>query len=386
MKAISTQVLPALMRFGGVISVLFLVSSAFPQAGPTIPVYCDQGQSLNGTLSRLNKDLPITILVHGTCTEFVLIDGFENLTINGQSGSAIQQPVTNPHGYFNVISITASQEVTVSGLAVHSPSVSAFGIGSSRQILLQNLNIDGSAGVTVFEQSHVLVTQVNVNITSGFAAIQAYENSDVTIAGGLLTRQSNGDWNVGVFVSSGHVSIQGTTIRDMQLGIGVNGHGGVGIGGGDVTIDNPSGVNFAGANVSDGSSLDVAQGRLLINNAGQPWGDQTGGVFVTNGSTLNANANLLVVSNSHGHGIIVTNNSHATLNASSITGSLHGGLVVANLSTIDVQPSNSLTLVAGNATDLFCDSNSFITGTVNLTGVSTVNCGNQLPNNTVPLP
>jgi hypothetical protein len=35
---------------------------------------------------------------------------------------------------------------------------------------------------------------------------------------------------------------------------------------------------------------------------------------------------------------------------------------------------------------LFCDSNSFITGTANLAGVPTVNCGNLLSGNTVPLP
>lgn len=83
---------------------------------------------------------------------------------------------------------------------------------------------------------------------------------------------------------------------------------------------------------------------------------------------------------------MVTNNSHATLAGSSVTGSLHGGLVVANVSTIDVQPSSSLTLVGGNVPDLFCDSNSFITGTANLAGVPTVNCGNLLSGNTVPLP
>jgi hypothetical protein len=60
-------------------------------------------------------------------------------------------------------------------------------------------------------------------------------------------------------------------------------------------------------------------------------------------------------------------------------------LVVANLSTIDLG-FNSSNLVSGNATDLFCDSNSFITGSAYLTGVSTVSCGNLQPGNTVPLP
>ena len=147
MKALSSQVFAALMRFAGVISVLLLVSSAFTQTGPTIPVHCDRGQSLNGTLSKLNKDVPITILVQGTCTEYVTIDGFENLTLKGQSGAAIQQPVTNPQSNSYVLSITGSRGVTVSGLAVHSlPSIfSGIGIEKgSNQVLLQNVNVDGS--------------------------------------------------------------------------------------------------------------------------------------------------------------------------------------------------------------------------------------------------
>lgn len=75
MKALSSKVASALMRFGGVISVLFLVSSAFAQNGPTIQVNCDKGQSLNSTLSHLNRKMPTTILVQGTCTEYVTIDG-----------------------------------------------------------------------------------------------------------------------------------------------------------------------------------------------------------------------------------------------------------------------------------------------------------------------
>jgi hypothetical protein len=382
------------MRFVRVISVLFLISTAFAQNGPTIPVKCDHGQSLNSTLSSLNRKMPTTILVEGTCTEYVSINGFEDLTLKGQPGAALQQPITNPQSNSYVLSITGSRGVTISGLAVHSlPSIfSGIGIGKgSNQILLQNVNVDGSWGVVIYEESQVWLVNVNVNITSGYAAISAFDKSDVHIAGGLLQRPANGLFNAGLFVGSGHATIQGMTIRDMQQAITVSASGSVEVanvspvGGVDVTIDNPSGTNFNGAIVSDSSSLNVGSARLLINNAGQPWGNNTGGVFITNGSTLDAFSNSLVVSNSLGQGVIVTNNSHATLAGSSITGSLHGGLVVANLSTID-NASGSFTSVSGNATDLFCDSNSFITGTANLTGVSTVNCGNQLPNNTVPLP
>jgi hypothetical protein len=394
MLAKVSQVAQAFIKFAGVISVV-CIASAFAEAGPTIPVNCSNGQTLNGTLSRLNRQLATTIVVQGTCTEFVTIDGFENLTIKGRSGAAIQQPATAPPSATNfVLSITGSRGVSISGISVHSlPSVSSgIGVGKgSNQILLQDINLDGSWGVTVYEESQVWLVNLNVNVTSGFAAISVFDKSDVHIADGLLQRPSNGAFNAGLFVSSGHVTIQGTTIRDMQQSISISSSGSVDLvnfdsaaAGVDVIIDNPSGTNSNGAIVDGGSSLNISSAHLRINNAGQPWGGNTGAVFITDDSVLNAGSNL-IVTNSQGQGVIVTNNSHATLAGSSITGGMHGGLVVANLSTID-NGSGAFTLVSGNATDLFCDSNSFITGAANLSGASTVNCGNVQPGNTVPLP
>lgn len=381
-------------RFLGSLCIPFLVSAAIAQNGPTITVNCNNGQSLNSTLSHLNRQAPTTVIVQGTCTEFVKIDGFEALTLKGQSGAAIQQPAANPQSYSYVLTITGSRGITVSGLAVHSlPSIfSGIGIGKgSNEVLLENVNVDGSWGVVIYEESQVWLVHVNVNITSGYAAISAFDKSDVHIGGGLVQSPNDGSFRVGLLAGSGHVTMQGMTIRDLQQSININGSGSVDLVdvnsalASDVTIENPSGTNFNGVIVSDGSSLNLGSARLLIKNAGQPWGGTTGAVFVTNGSTLDAGASL-IVSGSSGQGVIVTNNSHASFAGSSITGSLHGGLVVANLSTIDVQPASSLTLVGGNAPDLFCDSNSFITGTVNLAGVPTANCGNLLSGNTASLP
>ena len=390
-----SEVIRAFTRGAGVISVLLVVASAFAETGPTIPVNCAKGQTLSGTLSKLNKELPVTVLVQGTCAEFVTIDGFENLTIKGTSGAAIQQPATPPPPAPNfLLSITGSRGVSIFGIALHSLASVSAGIGvgkGSNQILLQNLNLDGSWGVIVYEESQAWLVNLNVTVTSGFAAISVFDKSDVHVADGLLQRPSNGVFNAGVFVGSGHVTMQGTTIRDMQQSISIGSSGSVDLvnfdpaaAGVDVTIDNPSGTNFNGAVVDGGSSLNLSSAHLRINNAGQPWGGNTGAIFVTDGSVLNAGSNLIVTS-SQGQGVIVTNNSHATLAGSSITGGTHGGLVAANLSTID-NGAGALNVVSGNATDLFCDSNSFITGSVNLNGVSTVNCGNLQPGNTVPLP
>src|SRR5579864_9640266 len=126
-----SQVSGTFRRFVNVLSILFLISAAFAQNGPTITVNCNNGQSLNHTLSQLDKQKPATVVVEGTCTEFVKIDGFEALTLKGQSGAAIQQPATNPQSYSYVLSITGLRGITVSGLAVHSlPSIfSGIGIG-----------------------------------------------------------------------------------------------------------------------------------------------------------------------------------------------------------------------------------------------------------------
>src|SRR5579864_2284831 len=107
-------------RFLEVISILFLISAAFAQNGPTITVNCGNGQSLNHALSQLDKQKPATVVVEGTCTEFVKIDGFEALTLKGQSGAAIQQPASNPQSYSYVLSITGSLGITVFGLNVKS--------------------------------------------------------------------------------------------------------------------------------------------------------------------------------------------------------------------------------------------------------------------------
>jgi hypothetical protein len=137
--------------------------------------------------------------------------------------------------------------------------------------------------------------------------------------------------------------------------------------------------------VTDGSSLNLNSAKLRITNAGQPWGGDSGAVFVSNGSTLNAGANL-IVSGSQGQGVIVSNDSHAELAGSSITGGAHGGLVVVNLSTAGVDGSTPLTMIGGNATDLFCDSKSQIAGGLNIANAAVVQCNNLLPGNYESLP
>ncbi len=380
-----------MMRFFALAALLVSANSAF--AGQTRTVDCGAGQSLTLTLATLTKLQPATVTVKGTCTEYVLVDGFNDLTLTGVQGATLQQPSTPPPpAPAFLLSIKASRSVSVTNLAFRSlPSVlSSIGIGGgSNEVLVRDVTTDG--GIFMYEASQVRLVRVTVNITSGFAAIWALDKSDVHIIDGLLQSPANGNFNAGLFVGSGHVTVQGMTIRDMQQSININSGGDVDLvnfeptaEGIDVIVDNPSGTNFNGAVVSEGSLLNLSSAKLRINNAGQPYGGDTGAVFVTNGSTLNAGPNL-VVSNSKGQGVIVDNNSHAQLTGSSITGGAHGGLVVMNLSTAGV-PFGNPTIISGNGTDLFCDSKSRITGGANIANAITVSCNNLLPGTYENLP
>jgi len=366
-----------------------VLSSILSFADPSVLVDCDRGQSLKRTLAKMDKFGPTTIMFKGTCTEYVAIEGFENLTIKGLPGATIQQPATNtPSGAFFVLRVTASSRVTLSGFTVQSLPSALSGIGIERgstDVLLEHVATDGSWGIFIDQASQVWLTGVNVNVSSGFAGISALDKSDVHIVGGLVHRPTDSAYRVGVFVGSGHVTMQGMTIRDLQVGIDIGNSGSVDLvnfqstsSAADVTIENPAGTNFNGVFVSDSSSLNLGSARLLISNAGQPYGFNSGAVLVTNGSTLNAGASL-VVTGSRGQGVMVSNSSHAEMAGSTITGGAHGGLVVVNESTAGATLTNPLTTISGNATDLFCDSKSQITGGSYISNATAVQCANLLP-------
>ncbi len=383
-----------MLRVCALVTLLFAANWVTATPAP-IMVNCDKGQSISSTLAALDKSAPATVTVKGTCTEFVLVDGFNGLTLNGVQGAILQQPSTNPQSNAYVFSIHASRSITVSGLAVSSQSsiFSGIGIGGgSNDVRLQNVSTEGSWGVVVAEASQVWLVNLTVNITSGYAAVSSFDKSDVHIVNGLIERPTDSNFYASIFASSGHVTMQGTTIRDMQQSINIDANGNVdlvyfdsSVAARDVVVNNPAGTNFNGVRVTNGSSLNLSSVKLRITNAGQPYGVDTGAVFVSDGSTMNAGANL-VVTGSQGQGVFVANNSHAALAGSSITRSSHGGLVVVNLSTAAVTTSTPLTVIGGNATDLFCDSKSQIAGSMNIADATSVQCANLLTGDYETLP
>ena len=66
----------------------------------TTVVNCNAGQSLNSAIATLNKQVPNFVQVQGTCTEYIRITGFENLTVKGNPSATIVQPSTIPSKLF----------------------------------------------------------------------------------------------------------------------------------------------------------------------------------------------------------------------------------------------------------------------------------------------
>jgi hypothetical protein len=130
---------------------VFEITPAFAEYSPTIPVNCELGQSLNATLSRLFKQVPVTVLVQGTCTGYITINGFTGLTLKGLPGAALKQPTTNPGNGVPVyvLLIEASQSITIDGLAIHSRPFALGGVAVGRNSIdveLRNLTVDGGRG------------------------------------------------------------------------------------------------------------------------------------------------------------------------------------------------------------------------------------------------
>jgi len=125
-----------IVRPGLLLTAILIGNSAFAEP---ILMDCGVGQSLNRTLSHLDKKTPAVIKVKGTCTEYVQVKGFEDLTIRGVNGARLIQPA-NPGSVSAVLLIGASRRVTIDALKVSATTAEdGIGIGqASSDIRLRN--------------------------------------------------------------------------------------------------------------------------------------------------------------------------------------------------------------------------------------------------------
>jgi hypothetical protein len=169
-----------------ILTLMALAVVAKPGKSEPTVVNCDAGQSLNQALARLDKRTPTTVWVKGTCTEYVLVSGFEGLTVKGVQGATLAQPSASPTTdlIVTVLRVDASRSVVIDGLSIYSPAAGVPGIGigkGSGDVRLRNLTIEGGLyGIIIFENSQVSMARVTAR-NPGYATVGMYDASDVHI-------------------------------------------------------------------------------------------------------------------------------------------------------------------------------------------------------------
>jgi hypothetical protein len=369
-----------------------------------ITVNCDRGQSLNRTIAALPQGTANTVTVEGACTEYVKIRGIDNLTVRSTTGArVIQPPVDLGRACLaqGAVMIDASRSITIDGLRIQASttdgcSAGVFVRGGSADVRLRNATIEGGGHCVAITQNSQASLAAVAGRDPGWAAVGVYDGSAVYIENSVFESSSGQGWREGIAAIKGVAVVHGTRIRNMQVGIDVRSGGIVDLsnhgdyspatGQSDVIVESPAGTNFNGVTVGGGSSFTVDNVRLVISTPGQSWGGDTGGVKVSDASSFSAAGNL-EISGSYGQGVVVANNSFASIPGATITSTGHAGLVVVSSSTANLDASNiALTpITSSGAPDLFCDTTSLITGG-DKAPTSTRQCANVQGAATVPLP
>lgn len=386
-------------RFG-TLALLFVGTHA---VAVPITVNCDRGGSINHVLALLPRGMPSTVTVNGTCTEYVVIRGLQDLTVRSSTGASLVRPIGNSQGsclFKAALTIEASRRVTIDGLRVQASdtgycSGGVFVRSGSADVRLRNLTVEGgNQGISIAENSQVSLAGVTGR-DSSWAAVAVFDGSSLHIEDSLFDGSTGPGWHEGIVAIKGVATLHGTRISNMQVGldaqlggiIDLSEFGTYSPAGGptDVVVESPAGTGFWGVSVGGGSSFNAGV-KLRITTPGQAWGGDTAGVKVSDASSFTALGNL-EISASQGQGVVVTNNSFANLPGAIISGTGHSGLVVINNSSANLDAFNvPLTPITGSGTpDLFCDATSLITGVDKAPG-STRQCDHVVGGSFGPLP
>jgi hypothetical protein len=298
------------------------------------------------------------------------------------------------------LTIDGSRRITIDGLKVKaSPtdpcSGGVFIRGGSADVRLRQTEIEGgNQCVSIAQNSQVSLAGVTGRDAS-WAAVGVFDGSSVHIEDSLFEGSSEPGWHEGIAAIKGTAVVHGTVIRNMQIGLNADSGGIIDLGNfadyyptsgpSDVVVESPAGTNFYGVSVSGGAAFHAGV-KLRITTPGQWWGGESGGVRVSGSSSFDAWGTLEII-DSHGQGVFVGGSSFANVPGVVVTGADHGGLVVVNGSSANLDAWNIPTtpITGSGGPDLFCDATSVIAGG-DRAPASTRQCDHVVGGGFVPLP
>ena len=187
----------------------FLVGLSLTAHGADLKVECGgKGQlsTITSALKKINPAGPNTVTVFGTCTENVLIRGFNRLTLIGSSGASIND-ASGGTGF--VVDVEDSTDVILQGFAINGGFIGVFCADFS--ICRFNGNtIQGAlqAGVQVVQSRATFDANTIQNNLLGLTSL---ESSAIRSNGGLVVQQNQSS---GVVIDTGSsFAAFGTTIQ-----------------------------------------------------------------------------------------------------------------------------------------------------------------------------
>jgi Right handed beta helix region len=206
------MIMRRLTQLGNIRVVVFgcLVAFSLSAHGADLKVECGgKGQlsTISSALKKISPAGPNTVTVFGTCTENVLIRGFNRLTLIGSSGASINDASA---GTGFVVDFEDSTDVILQGFTINGGFIGVFCADFS--ICRFNGNtIQGAlqAGVQVVQSRATFDTNTVQNNLLGLTSL---ESSSVRSNGGLVVQQNQSS---GVVIdTASSFAAFGTTIQN----------------------------------------------------------------------------------------------------------------------------------------------------------------------------
>ncbi len=242
-----------------------------------VPVACP-GQSINSVLQSLDKTASHTLVITGACIESVVIEGFNNLALQGSGAPAV---IERPAGWSSALQIRQSDSVQINALTIQGPgpddgpplvlvsrSTVSFNAGT-----IQGGNSDG---LDVADFSNVNVgTSIFRNNKGAGISVTGHSNVSISAWGlpGPSLIQNN---RSGLVVSDGATVTVGNVkvLDNSDSGVGAATSGTLTLGpwgGSDSPTLSGNGTSASGSAVSvdRGGVVWITPPTAIVNNPGQ---------------------------------------------------------------------------------------------------------------------
>ena len=245
------------------VACFWLLSPISAQAAQatTVNVNCNAQSGMNTiakALKGLNTEGPNTINVSGSCHENVLIQGFENLTLNAVNGASINDASSDAG---TVVDIEDSTDVTLQGFTINGGDIGVF-CGDFSLCRFKNNTIQNATPAVSGDGVGVWIGRSRATFNGD--VLQFNLNRGLNVGNGAVAYADHlqviSNSRIGINVTSGGIFTgdPATIEKNGRAGVHVTIHSTFNLLGGNITGNGGSGVVVDNASAASISSFDAA--------------------------------------------------------------------------------------------------------------------------------